>query len=311
MKFAVLTIRLILGILFIYSGYTKLFPVELFEYTLANSGFIPWEITPYLARIIIGAEWLIGGWIILGISLRRITLQLAAGLLILFSIYLLYQILYLKQDGNCGCFGDTIIMSPAQAIWKNVLLLMMAYLIYILPPYFEFSNNTKQYANIALFTFVLSLALPFTLNSLFYQNDSNHSFTRTGYRPPLEILYDSIQPNPPAVELRKGKWIVAFLSLSCQHCKLAAYKLNVMKNANPAMPIYLVLNGEQEELPAFYKETNAERLPYNFLKGKENFLQLVGPVYPVIFWLNDGVVEKKTDHISTTQEAIEKWLYAK
>ena len=50
----------IMGLVFLYSGYTKLEPIEPFEYTFVDLGVANWRIAPFMARFMIGLEFLIG-----------------------------------------------------------------------------------------------------------------------------------------------------------------------------------------------------------------------------------------------------------
>ena len=76
-----------MGAVFIFSGYTKLNPIEPFEFTFVDLGFINWKIAPFIARLMIGAEFLIGTLLILNLNLRKTTYKLGIGILIFFSIY--------------------------------------------------------------------------------------------------------------------------------------------------------------------------------------------------------------------------------
>ena len=49
-----------MGLVFIYSGYTKLYPIEPFEFTFVDLGIAGWKSAPFIARFMIGLEFLIG-----------------------------------------------------------------------------------------------------------------------------------------------------------------------------------------------------------------------------------------------------------
>ena len=58
-----------LGLIFIYSGYTKLYPViETFEFTFIDIGVANWYTAPLIARLLIGLEFFIGLLLILKIK---------------------------------------------------------------------------------------------------------------------------------------------------------------------------------------------------------------------------------------------------
>ena len=100
-----------MGAVFIYSGWTKMFPIEPFEYTFVDLGFINWQVAPFIARVLIGFEFLIGVFLLFNINLK-LTYKIAIGTLVVFCIYLVLLIIIVGNKGNCGCFGDTIKMTP-------------------------------------------------------------------------------------------------------------------------------------------------------------------------------------------------------
>ena len=106
----------ILGLVFLYSGYTKLDPIESFEYTFVDLGIGGWKLAPFIARFMIGLEFLIGFLLILNLYIKRFTLKLTMISLVIFSVYLLFVILNCGNNGNCGCFGTVIVMTPLQAL---------------------------------------------------------------------------------------------------------------------------------------------------------------------------------------------------
>ena len=54
-----------LGATFLYSAYTKLFPIQQFEYTMVEFAHMPWLMAAIGARILIGLEAGLGGLILL------------------------------------------------------------------------------------------------------------------------------------------------------------------------------------------------------------------------------------------------------
>ena len=93
-----------------------------------------------LARFALGALFvcLPGLWLLAHLYLRRFTYKATIALLLLLSLYLGGMILVQGNTGNCGCFGEWLYMKPADAIWKNVAMIlgvMILYLIYPSRPY--------------------------------------------------------------------------------------------------------------------------------------------------------------------------------
>jgi uncharacterized membrane protein YphA (DoxX/SURF4 family) len=97
-----------MGLVFIYSGYTKLYPIETFEYTFVDLGIGGWRLAPFIARFMIGLEFFIGLLLITSMYIKRFTIKLTAVSLIIFCIYLIFIMISNGNNGNCGCFGTAI-----------------------------------------------------------------------------------------------------------------------------------------------------------------------------------------------------------
>ncbi len=67
----IIFLELLTGALFVFSGISKLLPIESFEFTLVNQGITSWTIAPYLSRFLIGIEIFLGISFLLRINLKR------------------------------------------------------------------------------------------------------------------------------------------------------------------------------------------------------------------------------------------------
>ena len=63
--------------------------------------------------------------------------------------------------------------------------------------------------------------------------------------------------------LNQGEVVVAFLSVTCSHCKTAAYKLAIAEKKYNMPRVVTVFIGKEEKLPKFWEESNSE-FPYVF-----------------------------------------------
>lgn len=302
-KISSYVICIIVGVVFIYSAYTKLFPVEYFEYTFVDLGFANWHTAPFFARILIGVEAFTGLILIFQIRTKRFAIPLAAVLLIIFCIHLIAQIIMYGNEGNCGCFGNALIMTPMQALIKNAALLLFLFVAYGLYP----ANGIPLPKWLLAVTAILTLTVPFILNPVDLSVSASHDEEALNYPIDVHWLYENPNDHSPAVDLTRGKHIIAFFSVSCPHCRLAAYKLHVMYKRDPKLPIYVVLNGDKSDLPEFFEETKSDNLPHVLFKG-ENYLKMSGPKLPAIYWVKDGIVVNKINYMKLSQEEIEKWL---
>ena len=296
-----------LGIIFIYSGYTKLTPViETFEFTFVDIGIANWYVAPIIARLLIGLEFFLGLLLIINYNLKKFTLPFTISLLLFFIIYLLVQIFTNGNDGNCGCFGEHLKMTPLQAILKNVVMIGTATFVYFMWDGWKIKFN-KLFLSLVL---VPSLIFPFIVNPIDYAYTSNNLDEKVNYPLELNLLYepeDTSKVEIPKVELRKGKHVVAFLSLTCSHCRIAAKKFRLIKKDNPELPIYFVLNGDKSMYKPFIEDTKADNIPSSFCLGK-SFVQLSSSHLPRIYYLDDGIVIKKVDYFELNQYAIENWI---
>ncbi len=100
-------LSVLLGLIFIYSGYSKLYPViETFEFTFIDIGLANWYTAPIIARLFIALELFTGLFLILNVRLKKFTLTFTAALLLFFILYLIIQIVVSRNTGSCGCFGE-------------------------------------------------------------------------------------------------------------------------------------------------------------------------------------------------------------
>jgi hypothetical protein len=111
----------------------------------------------------------------------------------------------------------------------------------------------------------------------------------------LSLLY-KYSPAPDT-DLRKGKHIIAFMSLTCPHCRKAAYLMQVIHRQYPDLPIYMVLDGADVHKKAFFEDTHSEAVPHLFYQHTEEFTALAGEAVPAIYWVNNGVVEYKSKYV--------------
>lgn len=152
MKVIVGIARVIVGILFIFSGFVKLndpvgFGFKLEEYF--GAGVLNMEfLIPYalmIAVFIVIFELMIGVTLLLGYAPKFTRWSLL--LMILFFTFLTFYSAYFNKVTDCGCFGDAIPLTPWQSFWKDVILLLLILLIFFnkkyLTPLFQPEKSHK------------------------------------------------------------------------------------------------------------------------------------------------------------------------
>lgn len=277
-----------LSLVFFFSGYSKIYSenaFDNFQWTLLDLGFNSTMLAGIIARVMIGLEFILGLFLLGHIYLKKFTYKAVIALLAAFIVYLLIVIIRQGNSGNCGCFGDKLAMTPLNAIIKNVVMIAVTMVLQRIYPVKPYKHQEWICQGLAL----IGMATPFVVQPI-ATGGSNPSVWNKPVN--LELLYKYDQQ--PGVDLRKGKHIVAFMSLTCPHCKKAAYLLQIIHHDHPEYPIYLVLDGPEPYKKKFFDETHAGNLPYLYYRHSEDFLQMAGPSVPSILWINNGVAEYKS-----------------
>ena len=295
----------LVGIYFIFSGYAKIIHTEILEYTLVNSFGINWSFAPIAARLIIGLEFLLGALLCFQIWLFKFTLPATFALLAMFTIYVLFGIVS-ENPESCNCLGDVLQLTPWQSLGKNVLLIILLLIIY--KNYSKASTNLFHKKYFIAILFALSLVLPFVLFPVETQVSQYKYVDNLDQTLQLDSVYtNQDKAQIPSIDFREGKHIVAFLSLTCQHCRMAALKLATIHKLNPALPIYFILNGKKEKLADFHAFTRSTSVPQSFLRG-QNFIILAGLELPTIMFIENGVEINDVEYPELTQKMIEEWV---
>jgi hypothetical protein len=157
----ILSLRLLIGALFIFSAVAKLYPIEAFEKQLVDLGFASWASAPFLSRAIIGFEAFLGIAFFQKNYLRSIILPATAALLVAFCAHLSYVIYTTGgNSGNCGCFGQLLPMTPIEALAKNILTLGLLGYLYSLTKTYETKKSILPLALLGGTYLALFLAFP-------------------------------------------------------------------------------------------------------------------------------------------------------
>ncbi len=125
--------RLLLGALFIFSGFVKsIDPLgtsyKLFDYFKAGGAAIPENIAIILAVALCAAELFIGLALFLNIKVKFVS-WLSLAFMVFFTIITLILALTDKV-ADCGCFGDAFKLTNWQTFYKNLVILPFAILVF-------------------------------------------------------------------------------------------------------------------------------------------------------------------------------------
>ncbi len=130
MRYLVSMARILVGLLFIISGFIKLndpvgFSFKLEEYFSAPVLDLPF-LEPYalaFALFLAVLEVMLGVTLLLGFRIRLTVWTLLAAILF-FTFLTLYSAITGKVT-DCGCFGDALKLTPWQSFYKDVVLLVL------------------------------------------------------------------------------------------------------------------------------------------------------------------------------------------
>ncbi|GAA4884555.1 DoxX family protein [Flaviramulus aquimarinus] len=162
MKVLVNISRLLVGALFIFSGFIKLndplgFSYKLQEYFSADVLNIPF-LEPYalmISVLVVVFEVVLGVFLLIGYK-PKFTVWSLLGMIVFFT-FLTFYAAYFEKVKDCGCFGDFLKLDPWESFGKDVVLLVLIVILFIgvkdIKPVFGKLPTTV----LALLGFVLSL----------------------------------------------------------------------------------------------------------------------------------------------------------
>lgn len=292
-KIFLIILSIIAGAVFLFSAYAKTMPVEDFTDTIYGRISVPWSVAAFAARFFIGVEAALGLLLVLNIFGKgKWVLYSSLIMLIAFSAYLTGLWVAQGNDVDCGCMGKVMPMSPMWSLVKNAVLLAIIFALIAKTP-----TVTKRGGQaFSIVSALVLVAMPFVIYPA---------------KLPLDLLYAKNQPQQPVQELRTGKHIVCFLSLTCSHCRSAAAIIHDINEKHPDIPFYFVFSDRKtnrdELLADFFKESKTENIPHHFADEKA-FMELAGRAVPSIYFMDGEKIDTKAEIPDLTAENINAWL---
>ena len=281
-------LRVLISALFFVSAVAKMYPspeiglIKYFEIKQLVQGLGFNEIlAQYFSRSIIAFEFFIAISVLLNNYLKRIIYPISILLLVAFTTHLTYLV-FQGNDGNCGCFGELIPMTPLEAIIKNVITILILYFLYHKTPK-NLSSNFRS---------LIILMLSCLLFMFIYVPLRSNQKIQENTKMSLNQVTSPYSKYISQTDIDSGEKILCFFAPGCDHCQLAATQIKELQNNIEDFPeVYVVfLEEEPEKIPNFLNKAGAD-FKYEIMDIL-NFMEVFGFDYdtPGIVYLNNGNV---------------------
>ena len=298
-KYGPWTIRMLISSVFFLSAIAKLYPkpsyaLTYFEVHQLEPMGISLEFAGYLSRILIGVEFAIGILLLMPFFVRKVIIPITIGMLVVFIGELFYEILSSGNQGNCGCFGTLIEMTPLEAIIKNALsvgLLIAFYFLDTTKEKISWDLKSRAYFSGILNVLIFSVFAIFLIAPIRRETSNNTVLIPSNTK--LDTLQQSAIDTSSLVQvpskerdtlkavqdlgpkqvlsgfedvfpgINQGKQVLCFFAPGCDHCRATAKSItNLKKKDKNFPPIQIIFMDEEPELiPEFFQIAGAE-YPY-------------------------------------------------
>lgn len=305
--------RILVGALFIFSGFVKLVdPIgseykfqEYFSESVLNMEFlIPYALL--FAIVLIVAEILLGVMILIGYK-SKLTVW---SLLIITTIFLFltWYSAYYNKVTDCGCFGDAIKLTPWETFYKNVVLIgliiiMLVNVTFIKPLFKGKITKVITFLSLASFLFIVQHVLThlplidFRAYAVGKNLQEGMLYPADGSIPPVhDFMLEGVQQDLAPILLEKEKvMLVVIYNLDKSDTNgFPAIKVVSEKAIAKGYTVYGVSASFSDDLLVAQKKYN---LPFDFLFCDETTLKTMIRANPGVIILNKGTVTQKKNWI--------------
>lgn len=328
--------RILLSFMFLLSAVAKLYPSPHFALTtfeikqLLPMGFSETS-AAYFSRTLIGCELALGIGLLQPHYFKRLVLPLSFLMLFLFSSQLSYELITTGNNGNCGCFGSLLPMTPLQALIKNIIAMG---LIGVLFKFIDKGNDKRD--SFLITSLILASILAVYLVGPMTKKSSSQTVKTSVVQenvveetPAQEVdtlsaqtikvednkkqddkTKEEVKPLEPKKkasgyakfypEIDKGKKILCFFAPGCDHCKETAKELTQMKKQIKDFPeLRIIFMDEEAELIPSFFDYAGSKYTYQVL-DVASFWQAIGGAKdtPGVIYLWNGNIMKEYDGIN-------------
>ncbi|MGY0425892.1 MAG: BT_3928 family protein [Polaribacter sp.] len=310
MKILVQIARILVGALFIFSGFVKLVdPIgsqykfeEYFSKSVLNLEFLIPYALPFAILLII-AEILLGVMILIGYK-PKLTVW-ALGVLTAIFLFLTWYSAFYNKVTDCGCFGDAVKLSPWETFYKNVILIALILLLVLkvelIQPIFKGKiPRLITFLALAVFLFTVQYVLThlpiidFRPYAIGKNLQEGMQYKDDGKIPPIhDFMMEDSQADLAPLLLKKEKvmLVIVYNLDKADKNGFTAIKEVAEKAIKKGYTVYGVSASFTDDLLLAQKKYN---LPFEFLFCDETTLKTIIRANPGVIILDKGtVIDKK------------------
>lgn len=156
--------RLLLGIVFIFSGFVKAVDpmggaIKISEYLNAFGLQILQSVSVPLAFNLSAIEFVLGVCIFLGVYRRYTTFLIVVFMLIMTP--LTFYLALFNPVSDCGCFGDALVISNWATFFKNIVLLLSSFIVLKYNQILCSCYSYRVYWFVALYAYVFGIGFAY------------------------------------------------------------------------------------------------------------------------------------------------------
>ncbi len=313
MKIIIQLFRIIVGALFIFSGFVKLVdPIgsqykfqEYFSESVLNMEFLIPYALPF-AIILIVAEILLGVMILIGYKPKATVWSLL--IITIIFLFLTWYSAYYNKVTDCGCFGDAIKLTPWETFYKNVILIALIVILLIKVELIKpiFSGKIPKiitFLSLGIFLFIVQHVLThlpiidFRAYAIGKNLQEGMQYPADGSIPPVHdfMLEDTQQDLAPVLLEKEKVMLVIVYNLDKSDVKgFPAIKDISNKAKEIGYTVYGVSASFSDDLNLAKEKYN---LPFEFLFCDETTLKTMIRANPGVVILNKGTVTQKKNWV--------------
>ncbi|MEE9407102.1 MAG: BT_3928 family protein [Polaribacter sp.] len=309
--------RILVGALFIFSGFVKLVdPIgsqykfqEYFSEGVLNMEFL----VPYallFAIFLIIAEILLGVMILIGYKPKFTVWSLL--IITLIFLFLTWYSAYYNKVTDCGCFGDAIKLTPWETFYKNIILIVLIFILLIkvefIKPIFKGKiPKVITFLSLAVFLYIVQHVLThlpiidFRAYAIGKNISAGMEYPEDGSIPPVHDFMLEDSQNDLAPELLAKEKVMLVIVYNLDKSDVTGFP-KIIAAANKAIKkgytVYGVSASFTDDL-ILAKEKH--KLPFEFLFCDETTLKTMIRANPGVIILNKGTVVQKKNWIDVEE----------